>query len=97
MIKLKEKIPKVDGVKQLDIKIKPKQRIIMTGRFINAKKGKEIEISVMTDLEEHGCDKIVIGIINEKNQERYIQGDENELSDILWHGFEVKESGVYRK
>lgn len=96
IVVMKEKVPKIDDANTIDVKIKPKQRIVMEGRFINEKKEKEIEISITTDSEKQGCEKIAIGIINEKNQERYIQGDMDKYNDILWHGFEIKENGIYR-
>lgn len=36
--------------------------------------------------------KVSIGIIDEKNRERFIQSTDANL----WHGFEIKESGVYK-
>lgn len=93
--KIKQKLPKTDEAKGIDIKIKPKQRMVMKERYIDAKKAKEIEISVSTELDENSCKNIAIGIINERKEERYIRGDTDEFNDILWHGFEIKKSGKY--
>lgn len=92
-IKQKRKIPKIGQVQSVDIKIKPGQRVITQGRYINKKKGKEIEISLLVDTDnEKDKTKVSIGIIDEKNRERFIQSTDANL----WHGFEIKESGVYK-
>ena len=92
-IKQKRKIPKIGQVQSVDIKIKPGQRAITQGRYINKKKGKEIEISLLVDTDnEKDKTKVSIGIIDEKNRERFIQSTDANL----WHGFEIKESGVYK-
>ena len=60
-------------------------------KYIDKKKGKEIEISVSTGLEEdHVSKKIAIGIIEPNGKERYIEEGRN-----LWHGFKINKSGDY--
>ena len=57
-------IPDVNDAGILDLKLKAKERIETKKKYIDKKKGKEIEISVSTGLEEdHVSKKIAIGII----------------------------------
>ena len=44
------------------------------------------------NIHEKDKTKVSIGIIDEKNRERFIQSTDANL----WHGFEIKESGVYK-
>ena len=73
------------------LKLKAKERIETKKKYIDKKKGKEIEISVSTGLEEdHVSKKIAIGIIEPNGKERYIEEGRN-----LWHGFKINKSGDY--
>ena len=84
-------MPKVNNPGIIDIKIKPKERIITKKLYVNREDIKEIEISVSTEVGDNPSDKIAIGIIDSKNKERYVQDDAN-----LWHGFKIKKDGNYR-
>ena len=84
-------IPDVNDAGILDLKLKAKERIETKKKYIDKKKGKEIEISVSTGLEEdHVSKKIAIGIIEPNGKERYIEEGRN-----LWHGFKINKSGDY--
>ena len=86
-------IPDVNDAGILDLKLKAKERIETKKKYIDKKKGKEIEISLLVDTDnEKDKTKVSIGIIDEKNRERFIQSTDANL----WHGFEIKESGVYK-
>ena len=84
-------IPDVNDAGILDLKLKAKERMETKKKYIDKKKGKEIEISVSTGLEEdHVSKKIAIGIIEPNGKERYIEEGRN-----LWHGFKINKSGDY--
>ena len=71
-------IPDVNDAGILDLKLKAKERIETKKKYIDKKKGKEIEISVSTGLEEdHVSKKIAIGIIEPNGKERYIEEGRN--------------------
>ena len=71
MIKQGAIIPDVNDAGILDLKLKAKERIETKKKYIDKKKGKEIEISVSTGLEEdHVSKKIAIGIIEPNGKER---------------------------
>ena len=86
-----EIMQKVNNPGIIDIKIKPKERIVTKKLYVNIENIKEIEISVSTEVGDNPSDKIAIGIIDSKNRERYVQDDAN-----LWHGFKIKKDGNYR-
>lgn len=91
MTKQGEIIPDINDAKILDLKLKANERMEMKGKYIDKNKGKEIEISVSTGLEEDQVSKqIAIGIIEPNGKERYIEEGRN-----LWHGFKINKSGNY--
>lgn len=81
-------IPDVNDAKIVDIKLKAKERIETKKKYINKKKGKEIEISIGT--EDQTSEQIAIGVIEPNGRERYVEEDKN-----LWHGFKINKSGNY--
>ncbi len=81
-----EIMPKVNNPGIIDIKIKPKERIVtkkLYDKYRKYKRNRNFGVNRVED--DNPSDKIAIGIIDSKNRERYIQDDDN-----LWHGFKIK-------
>lgn len=89
IIKFKEKIPSVGSIKIFKYDLKKGERLESQNVYI--KKGRYIELSVSTGLEEDGDSKdIETGIMDKERNARYINNSCN-----LDHYFKIEKDGDY--